>query len=244
MSSKENNWRHNLFQCIEVTKDKKLNWYDVFMLIVIIASIIPLCFQRETLLLIWLDRITTSIFIVDYILRWITSDFRCNEKSFKPFLKYPFTLAAIIDLLAILPSLILINKTFALLKLFRIARTFKILRIGKFARYSKQLSILLDVFQNAKGKLLTVGTLALSYVFISALIIFNVEPDTFKNFFDAFYWAVVSLTTVGYGDIYPTSTVGRIVAMVSSVFGIAIVALPSGIITAEYMNAINQFKDE
>ena len=82
--------------------------------------------------------------------------------------------------------------------------------------------------------------MAVVYVLVSALIIINVEPDSFNNFFDAVYWATVSLTTMGYGDIYPVTTIGRIVTMLSSVFGIAIVALPSGIITAGYMNEIQK----
>ena len=90
----------------------------------------------------------------------------------------------------------------------------------------------------ARNRFFTVGVLAVMYILISALIVFNVEPDTFDSFFEAVYWATVSLTTVGYGDIYPSSTAGRIVAMVSSVFGIAIVALPSSIITAGYMEAL------
>lgn len=69
---------------------------------------------------------------------------------------------------------------------------------------------------------------------------FQVEPESFESFFDAIYWAVVTLTTVGYGDIYPTSNIGRIVSMLSSFMGIAIVALPTGIITAGYMNELNK----
>ena len=88
--------------------------------------------------------------------------------------------------------------------------------------------------------MITVGFLAAAYVMISALVIFNAEPDTFDTFFDAIYWATVSLTTMGYGDIYPVTTIGRIVTMVSSVFGIAIIALPSGIITAGLMEEINK----
>ena len=75
---------------------------------------------------------------------------------------------------------------------------------------------------------------------LSALVVFNVEPDTFESFFDAIYWAVVSLTTVGYGDIYPVSTLGRIVTMISSVFGVAIIALPAGIITAGFMQELEK----
>ena len=85
--------------------------------------------------------------------------------------------------------------------------------------------------------------LAAGYILISALIIFNVEPDTFDSFFMALYWATVSLTTVGYGDIYPVSFAGRLLAMISSVFGIAIVALPAGIITADYLSELKGKED-
>ena len=84
--------------------------------------------------------------------------------------------------------------------------------------------------------------MAVAYIFISAIVIYNVEPDSFNTFFDAFYWATISLTTVGYGDIYPTSDIGRVVSMLSSFMGIAIVALPTGIITAGYMNELNKNK--
>ena len=85
-----------------------------------------------------------------------------------------------------------------------------------------------------------VGELALTYILISAIIIFNIEPQTFDTFFDAVYWATVSLTTVGYGDIYPVTNIGRLVTMISSFFGIAVIALPAGIITAEYMVELNE----
>lgn len=81
--------------------------------------------------------------------------------------------------------------------------------------------------------------LAIGYIFVCALIIFNVEPDSFNTFFDAI---TISLTTVGYGDIYPITTLGRIITMVSSFMGIAIVALPAGIITAGYMKEIESDK--
>lgn len=76
------------------------------------------------------------------------------------------------------------------------------------------------------------------------MIIFNVEGESFESFFDAIYWATVSLTTVGYGDIYPVTKTGRIITMISSILGIAIVALPAGIITAGYMDVINSAKKE
>ena len=104
--------------------------------------------------------------------------------------------------------------------------------------------MILGVFKKAKESLLVVCGIAVIYTLVSALVIFNVEPDTFNNFFDAVYWATVSLTTMGYGDIYPVSVAGRIVTMVSSFMGIAIVALPAGIITSGMMEEINKQKQE
>jgi voltage-gated potassium channel len=71
---------------------------------------------------------------------------------------------------------------------------------------------------------------------VSALFIFSIEPESFDNFFEAIYWATTALTTVGYGDVYPITVGGRMISMISSFFGIAIVALPSGVITAGFIN--------
>lgn len=123
-------------------------------------------------------------------------------------------------------------------------KAFRVFRVFKAFRYSRSVEIIVNVLKRSKESLVAVGTLAVAYILIAALVIFNVEPDSFNSFFDAIYWATVSLTTVGYGDIYPITTIGRIVTMVSSIFGIAIVALPAGIITAGYMNEINSEKEE
>lgn len=149
---------------------------------------------------------------------------------------------AIIDLLSILPSINMINKGFKVLKTIRLIRTFRVLRIFKSFRYSKNIQIILQVEKNSKKALIAVLYLAIGYIFVCSLIIFNVEPDSFNTFFDAIYWATISLTTVGYGDIYPITTLGRIITMVSSFMGIAIVALPAGIITAGYMKEIESDK--
>lgn len=178
----------------------------------------------------WLDFVSTIIFIIDYLLRLLTADYKL-EKGKLSFFLYPFTFLALADLLCILPSLFLLNNSL---------RLFKILRVFKFIRYSKNIQILTNVLKKQKDSLMIVGLLALGYIFISALIIFNVEPSTFPKFFDALYWATISLTTVGYGDIYAVSTTGKIITMISSFLGIAIVALPAGIITAGYMKEIKE----
>lgn len=149
---------------------------------------------------------------------------------------------AMLDLITILPSVTVLHGGFKLLKLFRLLRTFKALRALKLLRYSKSFDIVVNVFKKEKKVLATVASMAIAYILVSALIIFNVEPESFQTFFDAVYWSTVSLTTVGYGDIYPVTTIGRIVTMISSIFGIAIIALPSGVITAGYLEEINQHK--
>jgi len=159
-------------------------------------------------------------------------------------MRYPFTLWAIIDFISILPTLTALNSGFKLLRLFRIFRTFRVFRIFKAFRYSKSISIITKVINKSKNPLLAVCTLAIGYILISALVIFNVEADSFDTFFDAIYWATVSLTTVGYGDIYPVTTAGRMITMISSILGIAVVALPASIITAGYMDAINSDKEQ
>ena len=232
--------RKRLFEIIETAQvnDRASNIYDTFMLVVIIASLIPLAFKGDTPLFWWIDKISVVIFIIDYLLRIFTADLKLNKKALS-FLIYPFTPMAILDLICILPSLNIIQNGFKILKVFRLFRTFRVFRVFKTIRYSKSIKLIKGVFIRQKKPLLTVGVLALAYILISALIIFNVEPESFHSFFDAIYWATVSLTTMGYGDIYPVTTIGRLVTMFSSIFGIAIIALPSGIVTAGFMEELN-----
>ncbi len=234
--------RKRIYEIIELSNGSDL-WssiYDYFMMFVIIASLLPLAFKQDNIIFSVVDKIAVTVFIIDYLLRLCTADYRYKKKSISSFFRYPFSLMAIIDLISILPSVTLLNSTFKLLRIFRLIRAFRVFRVLKVLRYSKSFKIITSVFKKQREPLLAVGTLAVAYIIISALIIFNVEPNSFDTFFDAVYWATVSLTTMGYGDIYPVTTIGRTVTMISAIFGIAIVALPAGIITAGYMNEINK----
>lgn len=236
--------RHRLFEIIETARDddRASSIYDATMMAVIIISLIPLCFKTAYPVFTVIDLACAAAFLIDYALRLITADLKLQRGAVS-FVIYPFTPMALIDLLAILPSFGVIGSAFRLLKLFRMVRMLRLFRVArtlKLLRYSKSIGIILNVIRKQKAPLLAVGTLSAAYILISALVVFNVEPDTFNNFFEAIYWAAVSLTTVGYGDIYPVSTAGRIVTMVSSFVGIAIVALPSGIITAGYLDEVQK----
>ncbi len=224
-------------------ENSTFDWYDLLMMVAIIASIVPLAFKSTNTVFEIIDKVTVIIFIVDYLLRWIVADLKLRRGKIS-YLLYPVTPMAILDFLTILPSLTLVSNGFKLFKLVRLLRTFRAFRIFKAVRYSKSIRTIINVFKKQKDSLLIVCGMAFAYVLVSALIVFNVEPDSFNNYFDAVYWATVSLTTMGYGDIYPVTTAGRIVTMVSSFMGIAIVALPAGIITSGMMDEINSSKEK
>ncbi len=103
-------WRYKLYELTDITETSEngkihFDFYDIFMLIIILISLIPLLFKEETQLMIKADILTAFVFIVDYILRWITADYRFRNKSIISFVRYPFSFMAVADLLSIIPSL-------------------------------------------------------------------------------------------------------------------------------------------
>lgn len=228
--------RKRIYEIIEVAKedDKLSKIYDIFMMLTILISIVPLAFTFDATCFKIIEIITFIIFILDYILRVLTADYKLNKGKIS-FLLYLFTPLAIIDLLSILPSISFLNNGWKILKLFRMIRTF---RVFKAVRYSKNIQIFINVFKKQKDLLITIFALSILYILISALIVLNIEPETFGNYFKAVYWATVSLTTMGYGDIYPVSIQGQVVTILSSFVGIAIIAMPAGIITAGFMDEL------
>ena len=214
--------------------DKVAIWYNRVMVVVIVACMVPLWFKETNLGFFILDRVCVSVFIIDYLLRWITADLSLNRGKVS-FLIYPITPMAILDLLSILPSFVRVNGS---LRAIRIVRILRALRAFRIIRHSKSIRALLAAGRNQSQTLLVVLVLAIVYVFVCATVMFNVEPDTFNSFLDALYWSVISLTTIGYGDFYPATEVGRFVAMISAFMGVAIIALPSGIITAGLIDVL------
>lgn len=244
--------RKRIFEIIERGKEADCTSiiYDRFMMACVFVSLIPLMYKPENVpgWLIMLDNIIGGLFAIDYILRFITEDYRRNKNSAGVFLKYPITSYAIVDLLSILPWILEIAvETYAMkpLKMLRLFRAFKVLRAFRIIRYSRSIRLTMAAVKNSEDTLCTVGMIALGYIFILALLIFNVEMDNenINSFADALYFAAVSLTTVGYGDISPGTIMGRLITVCSSFIGIAIIALPSGILTAGYMKALDDEKN-
>lgn len=248
--------RLRLYEIIEKDHNQDIlsRLYDRYILLLVVLSAIPLVVRLWDRRIFLLDCTVTCLFVVDYILRWMTADYLPRMQKYpkwKAFLLYPLTPMAIIDLLSILPALMTFSMlpTMTLpnfLRVVRLMRLFRCARFFKTMRYAKSMLYLYRAVQRERRLLLTVLLVAAVYVFASAAMIFSVEPNTFGSFFDAIYWATATLTTVGYGDIYPVSEIGRAVSMVSAVFGIAVIAMPSSIITAGFLEEVNRarFKDE
>jgi len=233
--------RKQIYQMVHIYEGNPISiLYKYFMICIIAISLLPLTTHTAPHWYTVVEGICLGIFTVDYLLRWITADYKFRNHSWTAFARYPFRFISIIDLMSIFA---LVTSVFPLPSGFAMAKALTVFRIVRIFRYSKSVRTILEILKSSRKPLTAVGSLAIGYIIISAIVIFNVEPESFQTFFDAIYWATISLTTVGYGDIFPVSVIGRTVAMVSSFFGIAIVALPAGIVTAEYLNSLRETKE-
>ena len=180
--------RKQIFDLVD--RDRKgMRWsriYDWYMLAMIVASIVPLMFVDDYPIFRILETVSVIAFVLDYAGRWFTSDMLLGKGRLS-FLIYPFTPMAVIDLLSILPGLNLISSQF---KLLRLTRLLKIVRVLKIFRYSDKVAVFMKVMHRERHVLLSVLMVALFYIFITALVMFNAEPHvnpetgvaTFRSF--------------------------------------------------------------
>lgn len=187
-------------------------------------------------------------FTLEYILRIWVSDLRFPRYGkVKSRLKYIFSIMGLVDLLAILPFYLhFILKVDG--SLARIFRLFRLFRIFKISHYSNALNLLFSVFAEKKKELIvTIATIFILLLFSSALMFElenAVQPDQFPNIFATFWWAIATLTTIGYGDVYPITAGGKLLAALTAIFGIGLVAIPTGLLSAGFLTKITLEKEE
>lgn len=179
------------------------------------------------------DILSLFIFSLEYILRvWISN--HGKETKVISRLKYIASPMALVDLLAVLPFFIFISNTSID---FRSLRVFRVLRILKFTRYSKTLNNLKNALKASQDELIISITLLFFMLIVSSTLIFfaehNAQPETFSSIPASLWWSVITITTVGYGDVYPITVFGKIIAGVLAVSGIGLIAMPSGIFASE-----------
>lgn len=231
------------YEVLEVSNigDKSSRAYDVLITTAVIVGLLPMTLKSENVYTKWIELVTGAVFIIDYCARVYTADYKMGYQHLKAYIAYILTPLAIFDLLSIIPLISLflpVNSWIRLLKLFRFFRIFKLVR------YSKTMIVIANVVRKVKNQLLAVLILIVIYIFVSAMLVFQLEPDLFTTFFDALYWATISITTIGYGDIYPVTSIGRMITMISALVGMAVIALPTGIISAAYISEISRKKSK
>ena len=184
-----------------------------------------------------------SIFLVEYLARlWVADLGPAYARSRYPRLKYVTSPAAIIDLLSILPALFAVagGATLAL----RFVRFFRILRLAKLGRFSRAWRDLGEAISSRREELLLAFSLAAFTLLIASTLLYwaesDAQPDKFGSIPRAFWWGIVTLTTVGYGDVYPVTALGKLFSAMVSIAAIGVIALPTGILAAAMSDVMQQ----
>ena len=204
--------------------------------------------QRYQLAFRVFEYISISVFTLEYILRIFTADCLYPHER-HPKIKYITSFMAIIDLLAILPFFIpFISLDLRFLRMIRLLRLFRLLRVFKLGRYLEALKVIIKVIRASSSQLIISVALCFFVMLFSAIIMYTVEnpvqPEQFPNVISSLWWAICTLTTVGYGDVYPVTAIGRLFASVIVLIGIGIIAIPTGIIAAGFSKVINEKSQE
>ena len=240
-----------MFEIIEKAKsgDRASRIFDISIILLIVFNIIavilnsfndlPESFNKS---LTYFEYFSVIVFSTEYLFRLWTADL-LFPKSKLPRLKFIVSFMALIDLFAILPFYL----PFLIpcdLRFLRILRLFRLFRILKLNRYSHAMTTIGNVFKNEKEKLAATIFITLILLIFSSSVMYYVEneaqPDKFPNIIAAIWWAVATLTTVGYGDVYPITLIGKLFSGIVVILGIGLIALPTGIISSGFITEVNR----
>ena len=249
------NTREKLFRMVSVgVIDEPVNQaYDVIStgaLLLNLAASILLTFDHFEAcyggFLTILESATVLFFGIDYVLRLITANYLYPESDERDSLiRYVFSAAGIIDLLSFLPYYlpVFFPAGLAVFRMFRVVRIFRLFRINA---YYDSLNVITEVIVSKKQQLLSSVFIILTLMLASSLCMYSLEheaqPDVFRNAFSGIWWSASTLLTVGYGDIYPVTTLGRVFSIIITFLGVGMVAIPTGIISAGFVEQYSQFK--
>ncbi len=253
--SRYKRFKQRVYEVLEVAKpdDKLSRAVDIILMSLILLNVVLIIagtFELpKTAIKVFsiIENISVAVFTVEYILRLWTSDLKFAElHPFRARLRYVRTFAAIIDLVSLLPSYIpAMSSNFMVLRMFRVLR---LLRVFKLNRYTHALKDIGEVFKRKAGQLISSMLVVSFLMIIAAVLMYDAEheaqPEIFDNALSGMWWAIATLTTVGYGDIYPVTVVGKIMSAIIALLGIGLVAVPTGIISAGFTEQIEKKKAE
>ena len=247
--------RRRISEIIEVgaSDDPISRGYDIFSTAVLLINLaVTFLYTFDpmelrfgpTLLLI--ESLTVAFFAIDYILRLLTVRFvHPNISETRAILKYAFSFTGLIDLLSFLPYYLPVfwPAGAAAFRMFRVVRIFRLFRINA---YYDSLNVIAEVLNSKRQQLMSSVFIIMVLMMASSMCMYGLEhtaqPDVFSNAFSGIWWSVSTLLTVGYGDIYPITTMGKIVGICITFLGVGMVAIPTGIISAGFVDQYSRLK--
>lgn len=241
--------RKRLFEIIEVGNDLDMasRSYDIINALSIVINLVASILYtfegiRETFgsILMLIEKITVAFFFIDYILRVITAKYlHKGDSEVVAIRKYMLSFTGIVDLLSFLPYYLPVfwPGGAVAFRMIRIARIFRLFRINA---YYDSLNVITEVINGKKQQLLSSVFIILVLMIASSLCMYSLEheaqPEVFTNAFSGIWWATSTLLTVGYGDIYPITVMGKVFGIIISFLGVGMVAIPTGIISAGFVD--------
>ncbi len=230
------------------SNDKVSFYTDIFLITLIIFNIIAVLletvesiYSKYALEFLIFERFSTVVFLIEYILRiWVCVEEKIKSNKLMTRLKYASTWPAIIDLLAVLSGLLPMIFEVDL----RILRALRMLRLLKFSRYFKVMNLLLGVLKEERQSFLAAMFLLTIAMLIASTGIYlfekDAQPDKFSSIPEAMWWAIATLTTIGYGDVTPVTGMGKFFGSIIAIIGIGVVALPSGILASGFTDQLKR----
>ena len=253
--SKYSRLKNRVFEVLHVPEHKDsvsrfTDWFIIALItintIIIIAETFEGISQDVLKMFHYFEFVSGIVFTIEYVLRLWTADkllpyLPANKARFK----YAISFMAIIDFLAILPLFMpLISSNVRSLRMFRLLR---LLRLLKLNRYTTALATLGNVIRGKATQILSSMFVVFVLMVISSILMYTIEheeqPEVFENAFTGFYWAIETLTTVSYGDIYPITPFGRVLGAIISLLGLSLVAVPTGILSAGFIEDMGRQKE-
>ena len=238
--------KKRIWEILELSKenDKHSKYFDFFISILILLNVVAIILETEKALVIdyeaifkYFELFSIFIFSVEYLLRlWSCVLAEEYKNPIIGRIKYLFSPLAIIDLLAIAPFYMtfLVTDT----RILRILRLLRLLRITKHFRYSKTFHVIISTIEKKKEELLSALVLMLCLLLVCSTGVYYAEneaqPDKFSSILASMWWAVATLTTVGYGDIFPITSLGKFFGSISAIFGVGLFAIPAGLLASGF----------
>ena len=247
--------RRRIFEIVEIgaADDLLSRSYDFFGSLVVVlalAASVAAPFdgaeERCGALLDTVEIVTSAFFAVDYVLRVWTA--RCLYPTLTPgkaTVRYVSSIGGLIDLVSFLPTFlpVFFPSGMVAFRMFRVVRIFRLFRINA---YYDSLHVITEVLRSKRQQLLSSVFIILTLMLASSLCMYSLEheaqPEVFRNAFSGIWWSVSTLLTVGYGDIYPITTAGKIFGIVITFLGVGMVAIPTGIISAGFVDQYSRIK--